>query len=116
MNSIFTNVAKDAAVTGTLTGGAVLLGVTGSAMIKPEFGGDTKDYSKAIDTSTNIGMGLAMAYLGIKYGRMANDLGRSIFLRGSAVSPPPNTSVNSARILGQLGYDTSVPPVTTRVP
>ena len=104
MNSIFTHVAKDTAATGTLVGGSVLLGVTASAMFKPEFGGDTKDYSKAIDTSTDIGMGLAMAYLGIKYGRMAGDLGRDVFLRGSAVAPPPNTSRQAANLLGRLGH------------
>jgi len=112
MNSIFTNVAKDTAVSTSLIAGSALLGITASAMFKPEFGGDTKDYSKAIDTSTDIGMGLAMAYLGIKYVGVANKVGRDIFLRGSSLAVPPDTSRTAAEVLKRFGA-TNIPNVTS---
>jgi hypothetical protein len=60
--SIFT----DAAVVGTIVGGSTLLGVTTEAVLHPT-NGDDKDFSNTIESSAEVGLGLGLAYLGIKY-------------------------------------------------
>lgn len=100
--SIFTTVAMESAIAGTLVGGATLIGVTADAAFRPEFGGDSKDYSQTISTSANIGMNLAMAYLGIKY----VNKGVGAIRAGSfnkQVPIPTNATAAQARLAQMVG-------------
>lgn len=92
--SIFSTVIKEAGkdllVGTTLVGGATLGGVTIDAIRNPEIG-DTKDYSDVISNSSNFGLDLAYAYLGIKYGVKSYGLAKNMLAKKGNFSPP-NTS------------------------
>lgn len=67
VRSIALTTGIEAGIFGLITGGAVGVGLLGEAAFHPEIG-DNKDYSGVVDTYSNIGMGVASAYLGLKYG------------------------------------------------
>jgi hypothetical protein len=98
--SIFTNVAVDSVVTGGLVGGSVFTGVAYESVMHPEIG-DTKDYSQTIGNSAEFGIGLALAYLGVKYGSKGLGMLRKPSVASSA--PAGATQAQSATLAQLTG-------------
>ena len=92
--TIFSKVVGESIVGGTLVGGSIFTGVAYEAAMHPEIG-DTKDYSGTIGNSAEFGVGLALAYLGVKYG--AKGLG---MLRKPDIVVPSNVSAAQASMFG----------------
>lgn len=92
--SIYTKVASIAATDATIVGTTVLGAVTVDAALNPEIG-DTKDYSSVIELGTNIGIGLSLSYLGIKY--------IPSIVKGSGGEVFEKANANQSKILAMLG-------------
>ncbi len=81
VRSIALTTGIEAGIFGLVTGGAVGVGVLGEAAFHPEIG-DSKDYSGVVDTYSDIGMGIASAYLGLKYGsRVVKGIQENMLIR-----------------------------------